>query len=411
LRSGSYTADSVENELTFLGLMAMMDPPRPEVEMAIQSFREAGIRMVMITGDYGLTAESLARRIGMLFTSNPQIVTGQELDAMSEAELHKLLEQEVLFARMAPEHKMRLVSAFQNRGDIVAVTGDGVNDAPALRKADVGVAMGIVGTDVAKEAADIILTNDNFGAMVAAIEEGRAIYNNIRKFITYIFSSNVPEFVPFIVTAFFPIPLALNVRQILAVDLGTDLLPALALGVEKPEPDIMRKPPRPKTKPLIDRGLLWRSFGWLGAIEVVLCYSGFFLVLYTSGHLGAFLPFASTWQVPAVLFSPISLFGAYALANAVYHAGVVTSQIGNAFACRTETAHNTEMGWFSNKYLWAGIGAELLIIILLIYVPFLAGVFNHVQIPLYYWPGLLIYAVIIYSLEWLRKAFVRNKYR
>jgi P-type Ca2+ transporter type 2C len=408
LRQGSYTVESIEHDLTFLGLMAMMDPPRPEVEAAIRSFREAGIRIVMITGDYGLTAESLARRIGMLATPNPRIVTGQELDAMSEPELHKTLEQEVLFARMAPEHKMRLVSAFQAHGDVVAVTGDGVNDAPALRKADVGIAMGIAGTDVAMEAADIILTNDNFGAIVAAIEEGRAIYDNIRKFITYIFSSNVPEFIPFVVTAIFPIPLALTVRQILAVDLGTDLVPALALGVERPEPDIMKRPPRPKTKPLIDRGLLWHSFGWLGLIEVILCYTGFFFVLFVSGNLGAFLPIASSLRIPAILFTPMSLYGAYAIANTVYHAGVVTSQIGNAFACRTETAHNTAMGWFSNKFLWMGIGAELLIIILLIYVPFLAGIFNHVQIPLYYWPGLLMYALIIYGLEWLRKAFVRR---
>jgi len=408
LRRGSYTVETIEHDLTFLGLMAMMDPPRPEVEAAIRSFREAGIRIIMITGDYGLTAESLARRIGMLATPNPRIITGQELDAISDSELQKILEQEVLFARMAPEHKMRLVSTFQASGDIVAVTGDGVNDAPALRKADVGVAMGVTGTDVAKEAADIILTNDNFGAITSAIEEGRAVYDNIRKFITYIFSSNVPEFIPFVVTAIFPIPLALTVRQILAVDLGTDLLPALALGVERPEPDIMKKPPRPKTRPLIDRGLLWRSFGWLGLIEAILCYTGFFLVFYVSGNLGIFLPIASFLKIPTFLFTPMSLYAAYAIANTVYHAGVVTSQVGNAFACRTETAHTTAMGWFSNKYLWMGVGAELLIILLLIYVPFLADIFNHVQIPLLYWPGLLMYAVIIYGLEWLRKYFMRR---
>jgi magnesium-transporting ATPase (P-type) len=192
-KPSSYAVETIERELTFLGLMAMMDPPRPEVEAAIQTFQEAGIRIVMITGDYGLTAESLARRVGMLSSPNPRIVTGQDLESMSESELAKTLEQEVLFARMAPEHKLRLVSAFQSTGHVVAVTGDGVNDAPALRKADVGVAMGIVGTDVAKEAADIILTNDNFGAIVSAIEEGRAVYNNIRKFLTYIFSSNVRD--------------------------------------------------------------------------------------------------------------------------------------------------------------------------------------------------------------------------
>src|SRR6266545_5793507 len=161
-RSGAYTSENIECDLTFLGLMAMMDPPRPEVEKAIQTCRQAKIRIVMITGDYGLTAESLARRVGMLTTKNPIILTGAELDELSDVALQELLDKEVLFARMAPEHKLRLVSAFQQRGEVVAVTGDGVNDAPALRKADVGIAMGIVGTDVAKEAADIILSQDDF---------------------------------------------------------------------------------------------------------------------------------------------------------------------------------------------------------------------------------------------------------
>ena len=407
-KMGSYTVESIERDLVFLGLMAMMDPPRPEVEDAIRIFKEAGIQIVMITGDYGLTAESLARRVGMLSTPNPRIISGQDLDALTESELAKALDQEVLFARMAPEHKLRLVSAYQSRGEVVAVTGDGVNDAPALRKADVGIAMGIVGTDVAKEAADIILTNDNFGAIVFAIEEGRAVFDNIRKFITYIFSSNVPELLPFIVTAIFPIPLALTVRQILAVDLGTDLMPALGLGVERPEPDIMSKPPRPRNRPVIDKGLLWRSFGWLGLIEAVLCFFGFFMVLYVSGNLGVFVPFSSVLPIPSVLFAPMGIYAAYTIANTVYHAGVVTCQVGNAFACRTETAHNTGMGWFSNKYLWIGIGIELFIIFILIYIPFLAGIFNHVRIPFYFWPGLLSYAIILYSLEWIRKSFARR---
>ena len=410
-KSASYSGDFVENDLTFLGLMAMMDPPRPEVESAIRTFREAGIRIVMITGDYGLTAESLARRVGMLSSSNPRIVTGQDLEGTTELDLAKILEQEVLFARMAPEHKLRLVSAFQAAGNVVAVTGDGVNDAPALRKADVGVAMGIVGTDVAKEAADIILTNDNFGAIVSAIEEGRAVYDNIRKFLTYIFSSNVPEMVPFLVTAMFPIPLALTVRQILAVDLGTDLMPALGLGVEQPEPGIMQKPPRLKKQTVVDSGLLWRSFGWLGVIEVLLCYAGFFAVFFVTGNLGKFIPVFNGIAIPEYLYSPMGLLAAYAVANTVYHAGVVTAQVGNVFACRTETAHNSQIGWFSNKYIWIGIGIELIIIFLLIYIPFLAGVFNHVEIPFYYWPGLLMYGLILYTLEWFRKAVMRRRSR
>jgi P-type Ca2+ transporter type 2C len=410
-KPASYASDSIEHDLTFLGLMAMMDPPRPEVETAIHTFREAGIRIVMITGDYGLTAESLARRVGMLSSPNPRIVTGQDLEEMSETDLSKVLEQEVLFARMAPEHKLKLVSAFQSRGEVVAVTGDGVNDAPALRKADVGVAMGVVGTDVAKEAADIILTNDNFGAIVSAIEEGRAVYDNIRKFLTYIFSSNMPEMVPFLVTAMFPIPLALTVRQILAVDLGTDLMPALGLGVEQPEPGIMSSPPRSKKQTVVDSGLLWRAFGWLGVIEVLLCYAGFFAVFFVTGNLGKYIPFFSATPVPEYLYTPMGILAAYAIANTVYHAGVVTAQVGNVFACRTETAHNSQLGWFSNKYIWIGIGIELIIIFLLIYIPFLAGIFNHVEIPFYFWPALFLYAVILYTLEWLRKAVMRRRSR
>ena len=236
----------------------------------------------MITGDYGLTAESLARRVGMITTPNPVILTGAELDVLDDLKLQQLLEQEIIFARMAPEHKLRLVSAYQACGEVVAVTGDGVNDAPALRKADVGIAMGIIGTDVAKEAADIILTNDNFGSIVAAIEEGRAIYDNIRKFITYIFSSNVSEVLPFLLTAIGHSS-ALAIRQILAIDMGTDILPALALGSEKPEPNIMNYPPR-RSQPLLDKGLLTRSFLWLGLLEAGLCYLGFLSTYLFSGN-------------------------------------------------------------------------------------------------------------------------------
>ncbi|HEY3311361.1 MAG TPA: cation-transporting P-type ATPase [Anaerolineales bacterium] len=409
LKSGPYTAENIEQNLTFLGLIAMMDPPRPEVEDAIRICRQAGIRIVMITGDYGLTAESLARRVGMLTTPNPRIITGAELDEMGELDLQKALEQEVLMARMAPEHKMRLVSAFQARGDVVAVTGDGVNDAPALRKADVGVSMGLVGTDVAKEAADIILTDDNFGAIVAAIEEGRAVYSNVRKFITYIFSSNMPEVMPFVVTASFTqIPLALKVRQILAIDLGTDLFPALALGMEKPEPDVMIHPPRPKGTRLIDNGLLVRSFLWLGMIEVALCYVGFFSVYLFSGN----------WSLLKLPFGPLLFPGFLALnlaepqvhnmAVTVFHAGVVFAQMGNAFACRSEKLRNTRIGWFSNRYLLFGILLEFVGIWSIINFDFLAKHFEHVLIPYRYWVGLSFYPLILYGLEWIRKQFARR---
>lgn len=408
-RSGPYSAETVERDLTFIGLIAMMDPPRPEVEKAIKICREAGIRIVMITGDYGLTAESLARRVGMLSTPNPRIITGVELDELSDIELQKALDHEVLLARMAPEHKMRLVSAFQARGDVVAVTGDGVNDAPALRKADVGIAMGIVGTDVAKESADIILTNDNFGAIVSAIEEGRAIYDNVRKFITYIFSSNVPEVMPFVITASFThIPLALKVRQILAIDLGTDLFPALALGMEKPEPDVMTHPPHARNIKLVDNKLLARSFLWLGMIEAALCYTGFFFVYYASGnwHL-LHLPLPNI-LVPEIFWLPISQNQVHAMAVTVFHAGVVLAQVGNAFACRSEKTRNTQLGWFQNKYLWFGVITEIIGIWSIINFDFLAVHFEHTFIPYKYWLGISFFPIILYGLEWIRKQFVRG---
>ncbi|MBL0344900.1 HAD-IC family P-type ATPase [Candidatus Villigracilis affinis] len=406
-REGAYTAENVERDLTFLGLMAMMDPPRPQVEKAVQTCREANIRIVMITGDYGLTAESLARRVGMLTTKNTVILTGAELDELSDMALQEILDKEVLFARMAPEHKMRLVSAFQARGEVVAVTGDGVNDAPALRKADVGISMGIVGTDVAKEAADIILTQDDFGAITAAIEEGRGVFDNIRKFITYIFSSNVPELMPFIVKANFPlIPLALSVRQILAIDLGTDMFLALALGMEKPEPDVMKRPPRPRNQPLLDRGLLSRAF-WLGMIEATSCFAGFLSVFILSGYADEIgLAFLAPLATLINFRLALSFEQAMILAATVYHAGVVTSQIGNALACRSDRTRSSALGWLSNKYLWIGILIELLGIISIIYIPFFADIFNHAPLSAWMWFGLALNAIILYSAEWIRKAIV-----
>jgi Ca2+-transporting ATPase len=408
-RTGAYTAEGVEQDLIFLGLMAMMDPPRPQVEKAVQACREANIRIVMITGDYGLTAESLARRVGMLTTPNSLIITGAELDELSDIALQELLNKEVLFARMAPEHKMRLVSAFQQRGDVVAVTGDGVNDAPALRKADVGISMGIVGTDVAKEAADIILTQDDFGAITAAIEEGRGVYDNIRKFITYIFSSNIPELMPFMVKANFPLmPLALSVRQILAIDLGTDMFPALALGMEKPEPDVMKRPPRPRNQPLLDRGLLSRAF-WLGMIEATLCFIGFISIFILSGHVHRIgLSFLAPLEHLVAFKLSLSFEKATLLAATVYHAGVVTAQVGNAFACRSDRTRSSYLGWLSNKYLLIGILVELFSIVGIIYVPFLAKIFNHAPLPGWMWIGLGLNALVLYSIEWIRKAINRG---
>jgi len=405
---GNFSPANIENNLTFLGLVAMMDPPRPEVEEAIKICQNANIRIIMITGDYGLTAASLARRVGILTTKNPRILTGSELDSMSDQEIVTVLENEVLCARMAPEHKMRLVSILQNQDEVVAVTGDGVNDAPALRKADVGIAMGIVGTDVSKEASDIILTNDNFSAIVTAIEEGRAVYANVRKFVSYIFSSNVPELMPFIVTSSIPaIPLALKIRQILAIDLGTDIFPALGLGMEKPEPDVMSYPPRPKDQPIITNFLIWRSFLWLGLIEATLSFGAFFAIYYYSGNWDVLkLPYIQLPDIGFLRFE-IPKDQVYVTAVTAYHVSVVFAQVGNAFACRSEKQRISKVGWFSNKYLWLGIALEIIGIILLVNVPLLANLFDHQSIPIEYWLLIASFPFILYSLEWIRKFIVR----
>ncbi len=406
-RVGSYTIERVETNLVFLGLTAMMDPPRPEVTEAVSTCRKAGVRMVMITGDYGLTAESLARRIGLLTVPNPMILTGAELEQLNDIELQGLLEKEIIFARMAPEHKLRLVAAFQARGDVVAVTGDGVTDAPALRKADVGVAMGLVGTDVAKEAADVILTNDNFSTIARAIEEGRTVYDNLRKFITYIFSSNVPEILPFILTALLTpqvMPLALGVRQILAIDLGTDLFPALALGSENPEPDAMQRPPRPKSLPIVGASLLRRSFFWLGLLEALLCFAAFYFV-------NNWLDVPYLQSLHQRIFSSLPHSSQNSLAITVYYAGVVMAQVGNAFACRTERNRGRSLGWLSNPILIRGVFIDILILLGLIYIKPLANLFGNVAIPPVLWAGLAFFPLFIYGMDWLMKLAIRWRER
>ncbi|MEK6529229.1 MAG: cation-transporting P-type ATPase, partial [Nitrospirota bacterium] len=248
----------LESDLIFAGLIGLEDPPRPEVPDAIEKCRGAGIKVIMITGDASRTAVAIAKQVG-LAKNNPLVIEGHEINAMTDSELReKLISDEIIFARMTPVHKMRVVSILEDEGERVAVTGDGVNDAPALKKANIGIAMGMTGTDVAREAADIVLMDDNFASIVNAIEEGRGIFENIRKFITYIFASNIPELVPYIAYIIFRIPLPLTIMQILAIDLGTDMFPALALGAEKPAKDLMKQPPRSPNERLLNFRILRR---------------------------------------------------------------------------------------------------------------------------------------------------------
>jgi magnesium-transporting ATPase (P-type) len=390
-----HTPETVEQDLTFLGLMAMLDPPRPEVVEAVQKCHRAGIRIVMITGDYGLTAESIARRIGIVHSDRLRIVSGADLETMDDQVLKEALHDEVIFARVAPEHKLRVVSALQTLGYIVAVTGDGVNDAPALKKANIGVAMGLAGTDVAKEAADMVLTDDNFASIVHAVEEGRAVYNNIRKFSVYVFNSNMAEAVPFVALLFSrgAIPLPLTVMQVLAIDLGTDMVPAIGLGAEPPEASVMDRPPRSQQEPLLNGRLLARALLWYGMIESVASMSAYFFLNWLHG-----------W--PSV---PLAAEGTllYRMATTMTLAGVVATQVGAVFGCRTERASIFKVGFLTNRLVLVGIATELILLGLLIYVPFLQSVFNTAPLGLREWAFIFAWTPVIFLADELRKALLR----
>jgi calcium-translocating P-type ATPase len=274
----------LERDLVLAGLAGLEDPPRPEVPGAVARCRRAGIKVIMVTGDHSQTALAVARQVGLVGGEYPAVLTGDQLRRMSATQLQLALDSpEVLFARVSADQKLRIVQALKAKKQVVAVTGDGVNDGPALRQADIGIAMGVAGTDVARESADLVLLDDNFASIVAAVEEGRAVYANLRKSLTYILTHNVPELVPYLAFVLFRVPPALTVPQILAVDLGTDILPALALGAESPDPDTMSRPPRRRGDPLVDAALLLRAYLFLGALESLAAMAAFFFVLRAGG--------------------------------------------------------------------------------------------------------------------------------
>ena len=388
--------EQLEAGLTFLGLIAMMDPPRPEVADAVNTCHRAGIRTIMITGDYGLTAESIARRVGLLHSVDVRIINGDEVAAMSEDDLAETLSGEVLFARSSPDHKLRVVSALQRQHHVVAVTGDGVNDAPALKKADIGVAMGASGTDVAREAADMILLDDNFASIVHAVEEGRAVYANIRRFTSYIFTSNATEAVPFTVFALSGgrIPLAIGVMAILAIDLGTDLVPALALGAEPPAPGLMDRRPRSRSDHIADRPLLTRAFLFLGAVQSAAVMAVFFGWYWTHGHWGQVLDLPDEGAI-------------YHQAVSMAFATVVFTQIGNLFAQRADNSTLRQVGWFTNRLVWAGVASELVIVAVIVYVPVMQDIFDTGSIPLPAWLWLVPLIPLVPLADGTRKAIRR----
>ncbi|MFD0274235.1 cation-translocating P-type ATPase [Kitasatospora sp. NPDC127111] len=393
--------EDAEQQLCLLGLVAMADPPRPEVAPAIARAHRAGIAVHVVTGDNGLTAAAVADQVG-IGHRGMRVVTGTELEAMGDDRLDALLArgEEVIFARTSPEAKLRIADALRAEGHTVAMTGDGVNDAPALRRADIGVAMGRSGTDVAREAATMVLTDDNFATIVAAVEAGRRTYDNIRKFIVYIFTHAVPEVVPFLVFALAggAIPLPLTVMQILAVDLGTDTLPALALGREKAEPGLMDRPPRPRGEHVIRPAMLARAWAFLGVISAVLVMGGYFVTLTVGGwHAGD----------PTGPGTPLHL--TYQQATTVTWLGIVFCQIGTAFAARTEHASLRSIGPLSNRQLLGGITFSLAFAAAIVYVPALHGVFGTAALTPAQLATVAPFPIIVWGADELRRALLRRR--
>ncbi|MBM6907509.1 cation-translocating P-type ATPase [Collinsella intestinalis] len=398
-----YDPDTIERNLTFVGLEVMMDPPRPEVAAAVAECRRAGIRIVMITGDYGLTAASIARRLKIVEGDDVSVISGFELAHMDDEELKRRLAGQVVFARMAPEQKLRVVTALQEMGEIVAVTGDGVNDAPALKKADIGVAMGITGTDVAKEAADMILTDDNFASIVAAIEEGRAVYSNIRKFLLYILNSNAPEAVPSAVYLLSggAVPLPLTTMQILTIDLGTDMLPALGLGTEPPEDAIMDQPPRDPHERLLNRHVLVKAFLWYGLMASIAAMAGYLVVNLLNGWVPGMPLFGVGDDTDPV----------YIQATTMTLAGIVFAQIGQVMNCRTERTSVLKIGLFSNRRILVGIVFEVALIVFLTMFPPLQAVFHTAPLGWQDYAFLCFIPPVVFVIEEARKAWLRRRAR
>ncbi|WP_407649801.1 cation-translocating P-type ATPase [Enterococcus montenegrensis] len=389
------TIENCEQNLTFVGITASQDPPRENVMEAIQRCHDASIRIIMVTGDYGLTAKSIARKIGIVKGADVRVITGDDLANMSDSKLKENLTHEVIFARVAPEQKYRVVSLLQSLGEIVASTGDGVNDAPALKKADIGVAMGITGTDVAKEAADMILTDDNFTSIVNAIEEGRTVYNNIRKFLLYILNSNMPEAVPSLLFLLSKgmIPLPLTVMQILTIDLGTDMLPALGLATEQTEPGTMKKPPRKRTEHLLTKQIILKAFAWYGLLASIISIGAYFFVNHLNG-----------WPTTALATDGT----VYAMATTMTLAAIVFCQIGAVFNCRTAEQSLFKIGFFSNKRILGGICFEVILIACLMYVPFLQKLFGTTGIQLQDWLFLICIPLPLIIIEEIRKKMIRK---
>ena len=374
------TPETVEHDLIFVGLIGMIDPSRPEVPPALEMARAAGVRTVMITGDYPDTARAIAEDIGLMQEGH-QVLTGQALESMEPEQLMQEAKRTDVFARVTPEHKVRIVNALKAAGEVVAMTGDGVNDAPALKRADIGIAMGITGTDVAKETADMVLTDDNYASIVAAIDQGRVIYANIRKFVFYLLSCNGAEILTILTAILVGVPSPLTAIQLLWLNLVTDGAPALALGMEKGEPDIMDKAPRPVSEAIINPEM-WSRIG----IQTV-AIAAVTLTAYFIGR--SFFPAAAG----TMAFATISF-----------------SELLRAFTSRSDRYPLLKIGIFTNKAMLYAVATSALLLLAVIYVPFLQPIFDTVPLNAAQWAIILPLLLVPALVAELTKAFLSRGY-
>lgn len=396
-------ADSLEEDLVFTGLVGMIDPARPEVPPALAVASKAGIRTIMITGDYPKTARAIAEEIGLLRKGH-KVLTGPDLNEIDDDQLRQEVKVTDVFARVSPEHKMRIVDALRAEGEVVAMTGDGVNDAPAIKRANIGVAMGITGTDVAKESADMVLTDDNYASIVSAVEQGRIIYSNIRKFVFFLLSSNVAEIMIIFLATLAGLPTPLTVIQLLWLNLLTDGAPALALAMEKGDPDIMDQPPRPASEPIINgpmrTGILLQTIAQTGAT-----LSAFVLGLLW--HLESALPAGAN---PLVYLLQYDWRGVdVQTAETMAFVTLSLCELFRAYTVRSERNSVFQIGLFSNKYMQYAVGISLVLLLAVVNIPFLQPIFNTHFLSGTEWLIVVGLATIPAIVEEITKFFLRRQ--
>jgi len=391
-KTSQFRSEEVERDLVFLGLVAMQDPPRPEVREAVQKAKRAGIRIKMLTGDYGPTAKSVALQVGMVESERCSVVRGVDIDEMKDPQLQEQLKKEdAIFTRVAPEQKLRIVRLLRSSGEVVAVTGDGANDAPSLREADIGVAMGVSGTDVAKESSDMVLLDDSFASIVRAVESGRAIFDNIRRFVAYVFAHNWAELSAYVIYILFRIPLPLLPLQVLAIDLGIDVLPSLALGLEPVEPGTMMRPPRSRTERLFSRSTLLKSLylgGFVSLVALIACFR-------------TWLVGGWVWGAQLAASDPLYIKG-----TTMTFAGIAVAQIGSVLVLRADRSSMARTHLSDMRWILFGIAGQLSATIAIVHVPFLQAIFGTTSLALADWAFLFLFPLLlVFTIE------VRGCYR